>query len=129
MLDIAKQIAYWRDDAAEDWRGAQDLVKRREVQHGPFFAHLALEKMLKAYVCHHTNDLAPRLHNLIRLAELANLTPTQTQLDTLADINTFNLEGRYPDMLTPVPSLGDAKDYLRQAEEVYRWLLSQLSGQ
>ena len=127
MLNIEKQIAYWRDGAAEDWRVAQDLVKRHEVRHGLFFAHLTLEKMLKAHVCHHTSDLAPRLHNLIRLVELANLTPTQAQLDILADINTFNLEGRYPDMLTPAPSLGDAKDQLRRAEEVYRWLLSQLS--
>jgi HEPN domain-containing protein len=94
-----------------------------------FFLHLALEKLLKALVCHQTQDLAPRTHNLIRLAELAKLTPTQTQLDTLADINTFNLEGRYPEMVTPVPSFGDATTYLRQAEEVYRWFLSQLSAQ
>ncbi len=129
MFDIEKQIAYWRDGAVEDWEVAQDLLKRRRTRHGLFFVHLALEKLLKAHVCRRTNDLAPRLHNLIRLAELAKLTPTQAQLDILADINTFNLEGRYPDMLTPVPSLGDAKDHLRRAEEVYRWLLSQLPGQ
>ena len=129
MFDIEKQVAYWRDGAAEDWQVAQDLTKRQRTRHGLFFIHLALEKLLKALVCRQTQDLAPRTHNLIRLAELAKLTPTQTQLDILADINTFNLEGRYPDILTPVPSLGDAKDYLRRAEEVYRWLLSQLSSQ
>ncbi len=129
MFDIEKQVAYWRDGAVEDWEVAQDLLKHRRTRHGLFFVHLALEKLLKAHVCRRTNDLAPRFHNLIRLAELAKLTPTQTQLDILADINTFNLEGRYPDMLTPVPSFGDAKDHLRRAEEVYRWLLSQLSGQ
>jgi HEPN domain-containing protein len=122
MLDIEKQVAYWRDGAIEDWEVAQDLLKHRRTRHGLFFVHLALEKLLKAHVCRHTNDLAPRLHNLIRLAELAKLTPTQTQLD-------FNLEGRYPDMLTSVPSLGDTKNLSRRAEEVYQWLLSQLSGQ
>jgi HEPN domain-containing protein len=129
MFDIEKQVAYWRDGAVEDWDVAQDLLKHRRMRHGLFLLHLALEKLLKAHVCRRTNDLAPRLHNLVRLAELAQVTPTQAQLDILADINTFNLEGRYPDMLTPVPSSGDVKDHLRRAEEVYRWLLSQLSGQ
>ena len=110
MLDIEKQVAYWRDGAIEDWEVAQDLLKHRRTRHGLFFVHLALEKLLKAHVCRHTNDLAPRLHNLIRLAELAKLTPTQTQLD-------FNLEGRYPDMLTSVPSLGDTKNLSRRARK------------
>ena len=74
----------------EDWEVAQDLLKHRRTRHGLFFVHLALEKLLKAHVCHSTNDLAPRLHNLIRLAGLAKLTLTQAQLDILADINTFN---------------------------------------
>ena len=69
MFDIGKQIAYWRDGAAEDWRVAQDLIKRRKVRHGLFFAHLALEKLLKALVCRRTQDLAPRIHSLVRLAE------------------------------------------------------------
>ena len=97
MFDIEKQVAYWRDGATEDWQVAQDLTKRQRTRHGLFFLHLALEKLLKVLVCRQTQDLAPRTHNLIRLAELAKLTPTQTQLDTLADINTLNLEGRYPD--------------------------------
>jgi HEPN domain-containing protein len=38
-----------------------------------FFAHLALEKLLKAHVCRATRDLAPRVHALLRLAERAGL--------------------------------------------------------
>lgn len=129
MFDIQKQIAYWRDGAVEDWEVAQDLLQHRRTRHGLFLVHLALEKLLKAHVCRYTNDLAPRLHNLIRLAELAKLTPTQAQLDTLADMNAFNLEQRYPDVLTPVPTPGDAKNYRLRAEEVYQWLLSQLPSQ
>ncbi len=73
MIDIDKQIAYWRDSADEDFAVARELVRRTRIRHGLFFAHLALEKALKAHVCRVTQDIAPRVHNLVRLAELAEL--------------------------------------------------------
>jgi len=126
MLDIEKQISYWRNGAAEDWAVAQELVNKNRTRHGLFFAHLALEKLLKAHVCRHAQDLAPRLHNLVRLAELAELAPNQDQIDILAEMNAFNIEGRYPDTLVPPPTPREAKQYLRRAKEVYRWLMNQL---
>jgi HEPN domain-containing protein len=38
-----------------------------------FFAQLALGKALKAHICSHTLDLPPRIHNLVRLAELSGI--------------------------------------------------------
>ena len=105
---------------------AQDLMAQGRVRHALFFAHLALEKALKAHVCRQTNDLAPRLHNLIRLAEIGVVQLSQDYEDVLAEMNAFNLEGRYPDMLMPPPSLAETQDYLRRSEEVLQWLLSQL---
>jgi HEPN domain-containing protein len=126
MIDIEKQVAYWRDGSAEDWEIAQELIERGRTRHGLFFAHLSLEKLLKAHVCRHTQDLAPRLHNLVRLAELAALPLSQAQVDILAEMNAFNIEGRYPDLLIPPPSQDEAKGYLCRAEEVYRWLMNRL---
>ena len=67
-----------------------------KIRHGLFIAHLALEKMLKAHVC---LELAPRIHNLVRLAEMAGLKLSETQIDLLADASEFNIEGRYSKML------------------------------
>lgn len=103
MFDIEKQIVYWRDGAVEDWEVAQHLVKRRQVRHGLFFAHLALEKLLKALVCRQTQDLAPKTHSLVRLAEVARLSVEPERVKLLAEVNAFNLEGRYPDMTVPQP--------------------------
>lgn len=126
MIDLQKQIAYWQNGAIEDWEVAQDLVKHNKTRHGLFFAHLALEKLLNACICRQIQDLPPRIHNLSRLAELAGLLLDQTQVDTLAEMNAFNLEGRYPDVsMTPLTKK-EAKSYLRQAEEVYQWLMNQL---
>jgi HEPN domain-containing protein len=126
VIDIARQVAYWRDGAREDWAVAQDLIAQGRTRHALFFAHLALEKALKAHVCRQTNDLAPRMHNLIRLAEIGAVGMSQAHEDVLAEMNAFNLEGRYPDMLMPPPSLPEARDYLTRAEEVLQWLLSRL---
>ena len=126
MIDIQKQIDYWQNSATEDWDAAQSLINQNKARHGLFFAHLALEKLLKAHICRQTQDLAPKLHNLSRLAELATLSLDEKQMDILAEMNTFNLEGRYPDMLMPPPAMDEAKGYMRRAEEVYRWLMKQL---
>jgi len=47
MVDISKQIIFWRDNAKEDWDVARQLVDNGRTRHGLFFAHLALEKSLK----------------------------------------------------------------------------------
>jgi len=122
MIDIEKQVTYWERSAIEDWKVAEQLVRTRKTRHGLFFVHLALEKALKAHVCRHTQALAPRIHNLVRLAELSGLRLSDNQLDTLADINAFNIEGRYPDVFAPLPSYTEAREYLHRAEKVYQWL-------
>jgi len=124
MLDIAKQVEHWRQSAEEDWAVAVDLVRDGRSRHGLFFAHLALEKLLKAVICRRTQEMAPKIHNLVRLAELAELRPSLEQRDVLADMNAFHLEGRYPESLTPEPTQEEAQACLAGAEEVYRWLTS-----
>lgn len=96
------------------------------MRHGLFFAHLALEKLLKAHVCRQIQDLAPRIHNLSRLAELAAIKPSEKELDILAEMNAFQIEGRYPETLTPPPNQQEGQNYLTRAEEVYQWLMNQL---
>jgi HEPN domain-containing protein len=129
MINVEKQVAYWHDSAIEDWEVAQGLIRASKTRHGLFFAHLALEKLLKAHVCRKTQDLPPRIHNLIRLAELTALPFSSKQIEVLADMNVFNLEGRYPDSFTPPPSLTEVKKYLERARKVYEWLRNQLSTQ
>ena len=73
MVDIIQQVAQWRDGAREECDVATELLERGRVRQALFFTHLALEKVLKAHVCRHTGDLAPRTHNLVWLAEVADL--------------------------------------------------------
>jgi len=126
MVDVEKQIDYWRQSSNEDWEVAVKLVQDGKSRHGLFFAHLALEKMLKAIICQRTRDVPPRIHNLTRLSELAGLKPDDRQADVLADMNQFNMEGRYPEFQTPQPSLQEATEYIASSQEVLTWLTRQL---
>jgi HEPN domain-containing protein len=125
MVDIDKQIAYWRDSANEDWAVARQLVDNSRIRHGLFFAHLTLEKTLKALICKHSQDLAPRIHNLSRLSEMIGITLETEHADILAEMNAFHIEGRYPESLTTAPTKEEALIYVAKAEKVYQWLMNQ----
>src|SRR5262249_2981754 len=125
MINFEKQVDYWRAGAREDWRAAKKLINIRMTRHGLFFAHLAIEKLLKAQICRSTKDLAPPIHNLIRLSELSRLKLDQSKRDILAEMNAFNIEGRYPDALAKPPSMREAKIYLDRAKKIYQWLMKQ----
>jgi HEPN domain-containing protein len=114
MVDIGKQIEHWRLGADEDWQVAVELIQHGRIRHGLFFVHLAVEKTLKALVCRTTKQLAPPIHNLSRLAELTDIPLEEHQRDLLAEVNSFNIEGRYPEMLLPTPSHLEAEDYINR---------------
>ncbi|MBI5038820.1 MAG: HEPN domain-containing protein [Nitrospirae bacterium] len=129
MLNIGKQVEYWRNGAMEDWEVGKDLIGRNRFRHGLFFLHLALEKILKAHVCRNTDNIAPPIHNLVRLAEKAGLGLTQEQQNLLAEANEFNIEGRYPELLLPVPTQEEVNNFMVRAEEIFKWLIKQLDHQ
>jgi hypothetical protein len=47
-------------------------------------------------------------------------------LDTLAEMNAFNVEGRYPEVLAPSPTPDEAIRYFQRAQEVFEWLMQLL---
>ena len=87
---------------------------------------LALEQALKAHVCRQRRDVAPRLHNFVRLAELAGLEPTASAVGLLAQMNEFALAGRYPDSTTPVPTEEEVRAHQTRTDEVLWWLIRAL---
>ena len=122
MVDINTQIRHWLEGGREDWLAACSLIEHGHHRQGLFMAHLALEKLLKSKVCQRTGDLAPRMHNLVRLAELAEINLKAEQLDTLADMNDFNLEGRYPEEMAAPPTAPESKALMARTKEVIEWL-------
>jgi len=126
MLDIQKQIDYWRKGAAEEWELATHLLDEDRIRHGLFLLHLTIEKAIKAHVCKKTGDVAPKSHNLLQLAEIAGLVVSQEESDFLGELSLFSIEGRYPDFYGELPLAQDVRRIRQETERIYLWLLSQL---
>ena len=125
QFDVEKQITHWRKGADEAWEAAVDLINRdRRIQFGLFLLHLALEKILKAHIWRTAQKMPPHIHNLPRLAEIAGLKVDAKHRNVLAEINEFNIEGRYSDLLRPPVSFQEARGYLQRAKETFEWLKS-----
>ncbi|TAG17893.1 MAG: HEPN domain-containing protein [Cytophagia bacterium] len=100
MNDKTKHIAYWVNTATDDLESMDVLFEGKKYVQALFFAHLSLEKILKAHwvVCN-ANNMPPKTHNLIYLYEKTNLKLSEEDTDFLQSMNVFQIEGRYPDYL------------------------------
>jgi HEPN domain-containing protein len=126
MINVSKHIDHWRSGAAEDLAAARELISNRRTRHGLFFAHLAIEKLLKATVTQNTGEVAPKTHALLRLAEIANLVLSDEQRGFLGEFDRYQIEGRYPEFLEEPPGQDEADAAFASAEEMIEWLKSQL---
>lgn len=125
-MDVQKQVEFWKASAEEDFAAAESLLEKGHFRHCLFFAHLAVEKMLKAHVTRQTNDIPPRIHNLVRLAEIAGLKLKLEHEDFLREFGIYQLEGRYPDSGQISPDLDTAREEISRATEMLKWLNKQL---
>ncbi|HQH17906.1 MAG TPA: HEPN domain-containing protein [Smithella sp.] len=92
-----EKILYWLTSADNDWRAVCHLFEKKDYAHSLFFAHLTLEKILKAlYVAKH-NTTPPFSHRLVYLAEKSELILNNHQIELLEIVTDFNMEVRYPD--------------------------------
>lgn len=94
-----------------------------------FFGHLAVEKMLKAFYVIKKKDQAPYSHNLLSLAQMAEIALSDEKKEKLIKITAFNLESRYPDEKRSFRKKCTeefTESELRQIEEIFAWLKSML---
>ena len=83
------------------------------------------EKILKAAINQNIKEEAPRIHNLVRLAELSQVKFSQAQLDLLAEINVFNIKGRYDDYkqtLRKQATKEYTSTYHTKSTQLYLWI-------
>lgn len=130
FMDKQYYIAYWKIAADKSWNVSKHLFEKTDYVESLFFAHLALEKLMKAHwVKDNEQNIPPRIHNIRRLAEQTGWALNTTQLIFLEKMYTFQLKGRYPDyrfMIYKVFDQENSKAILDEAEIPYQWLLKKL---
>lgn len=123
-------IDYWKTTALKDWEAVGHLFEKGDYLHALFFAHLVVEKLLKAhFVRCQTVDFPPKTHNLLILINETDLIPTTDQLRFLSLLNQFQIEGRYPDYkfaMFKIASEEYTKELLDEVQLIKQWLETNL---
>ena len=75
------------------------------------------------------NKNPPRIHNLVKLAELSSLNLADAENLFLDEVNDFNIATRYPDYkqeFYKICTKDYAEKYFVRIKEFYEWLKSRL---
>ncbi len=96
-LNKDKLIKYWVDGSDEDFETMMAMFESKRLSWSLFIGHLMIEKLLKAYFVKVKSDYPPFIHNLLRLAETAELKLSDNKKEQLITITAFNINARYDD--------------------------------
>ncbi len=125
-----EHIKYWIDSANHDLETLDALYEANKFDWSLFIGHLVIEKLLKAhFVKNNENKIPPKLHNLIRLAEISGIELTEERKLILDRINDFNIEVRYPEYKNEFYKICTKEftdEQIKEIKEIYKWLISQL---
>lgn len=128
-FDIKKTISYWFEGAKYDMGVSKAMLRSKKYPYALFMGHLALEKLLKAFVVKKTKMHAPFTHSLPLLAEKSGQKFPEEILIKLREFMEFHFEGRYPDA-TKAFYKKCTKTYtvaqLKEIKKVFRWIEEKL---
>ena len=126
---MSKQVAYWINSANHDLDVAETLFKSGKYDWCLYIAHLVLEKTLKAFYVKNVGKLPPRIHDLVRLANMAKIEFDEETLEFLDATNTFNISTRYPDeklRFYKICTHEFTKENFQRIKEIYKCLLKKI---
>jgi len=123
-VNVERQVEYWRESAVDDLEAAALLVEKEKINQSLFFAHLALEKALKALVCRATRSTPLPIHDLSKLAERSEMGFSPEQMNLLDQVSRFQLRGRYELPARPLLPKGGAGEVFSRIRELVLWLIS-----
>ena len=126
MIDMLKQIDYWKKGSLSDIETADILIDKKKYREGLFFCHLSIEKMLKALYVKTKNDIPPKTHNLFQLSENIDLKTDENNSEFFGILMNYQLEGRYPDSYPLIPDEVKVKKYLTKTKDIQQWLINKL---
>ena len=133
IMEMNNKVKYWLDLSNEDMTVAQLLLDGGKFLYSGFMCHLAVEKALKAIIAQNCADdeIPPKWHDLIRLAEKAALLTalTEEQKSLLRNLNPLNIEARYPEYKDKIAEIMPKETCVRiitETENFLCWIKKQL---
>jgi len=123
----------WLAIADDDLDTAKSLLNGKKYRYIGFMCQQAVEKALKAIIqvsCAE-GEIPPKVHHLVRLANLAGVTKdlSDEQKSLIDNINPMSIEARYPEYKERVlddVTVEDCKLFVEQTEEFLCWIKKRL---
>ncbi|MCX6155307.1 MAG: HEPN domain-containing protein [Candidatus Kapabacteria bacterium] len=123
-----EHIEHWIASADNDLSCAESNFETKHYDGCLFIGHLVMEKALKAlFVFNSKNSNPPKIHNLLRLAELSKIDLSEEQSKFFSLVNKFQIEARYPEYkaeMFRIATQDFTKENFFQIKEYYLWLKS-----
>ena len=125
-INIEKQIEYWKSGAVSDLETAEILIQNKKFVQGLFFCHLCIEKITKAILVKETSQIPPKSHDIFYLANKAQIDLPDEKQKIVQILMKYQLEGRYPEYYPKPPSLELTMNYLKETQNLLKWLKMKL---
>jgi HEPN domain-containing protein len=126
-MTTEEKVKYWINLSNEDLKIAKTMMENRYRLYTGFMCHQVIEKIFKASYEYLKNEMPPYIHDLPRLAKLADFYDlfSEKQKLFLNTLNPLNIEARYPDYKERVAkTLTDerCKQIFEQTKLLQQWI-------
>ena len=117
-----EHINYWSSQVDNDFKASEVLCLAGYYAQSLFWAHLSLEKLLKAFwIKTNVTNTPPFVHNLLRIALETGFDFCEIELEYFSEMNMFQIKGRYPDYaknLEEIVTKEIAEEYLFKSKNM-----------
>ncbi|MDR3244244.1 MAG: HEPN domain-containing protein [Elusimicrobiota bacterium] len=131
MMTQQEVVDFWAKSSDMDFNDMESMFKSKRYHWALFVGHLVIEKLLKAlFVKNHGKETKmPFIHNLLLLANKADLIISEKQKKQLSVFTEFNINARYQDykfkFYKKCTKQYTAK-HIKEIKEVRKWLKNQI---
>ncbi len=121
---------YWIEQAEYDLETARAMLQTGRYLYVGFMCQQTVEKALKGVIAKQ-GIFPPKVHDLLRLGELANLNDafSEEQNRLLDELHPLHIEARYPSHKERIQRMLNKDvcgDYIKRTEAMLQWIKKQL---
>ncbi|MCL2364561.1 MAG: HEPN domain-containing protein [Defluviitaleaceae bacterium] len=126
-----QKVQHWIDTSDDDIITAKAMLTTKRLLPCGFFCHLAAEKSFKAAIVKYTDEVPPKIHNLRKLAQNANMYKllSAEQINLMKRLETMQINARYPEYKDALYQTLDEAYFgklIKETEGLLCWIKVQL---
>jgi HEPN domain-containing protein len=130
-MTLEEKYEYWLDIAQYDLDSAEAMYTTGRWLYVVFMCQQAIEKLCKGLYTLYIDDNVPKIHDIsaiiLKFSDKLSVSIEDEKYQFFSRLSSFYLNNRYPELKTKLSSSvskSDAELILKQAKEVFSWLLT-----